>query len=524
MKMKKWKKHLKKGILTCMMILGISLSGGICAKADVDIDPALTRHNVAGEEEFPKVGDSDSSSRTSKYAWKRVNGVCYNGSGSVVEGAITRGIDVSEWQGKINWAKVKNSDIDFAFIRISSGTNYMDKYYDYNMTQANSVGLPVGTYVYSKATTTKQALAEAQLAIKKMQGYKVSYPVVYDIEYEGMSSLSKTKVAKLALAFCNEIRAAGYTPMIYTNTDWYDNHINMSMLSGIPVWIASYSDTKPAPDKSHYTYGIWQCTAGNSGEGSSMVTTKGLVDGIPSDNNVDMNYGYIDYTQYVTPRTSSISEYTPASSPTVTKLSTKNGWYKENGKQYYYVNNEKVTGWKEIDGKYYYFDSRNGKLCTSKLLTIDNMIYYVDKNGVMVTDKWITKGGKTFYMGSEGRAVKGSKKIDGKYYYFDPKTRVMYKDQLLVRNNEVYYFGSDGVRLFNSWKTIKVTGGTRTYYFNSKGKAQKGWMTLNGKKYFFFKSGKYIGVRATSKKIKTSGGYVYVFDKNGVYQGKKKAS
>ena len=78
----------------------------------------------------------------------------YNGSGAEIPGVVTRGIDVSEWQGKINWQKVKNSDIDFAFIRISSGTDYMDKYYDYNMSSANEADLPVGTYVYSKATTT----------------------------------------------------------------------------------------------------------------------------------------------------------------------------------------------------------------------------------------------------------------------------------------------------------------------------------------------------------------------------------
>lgn len=69
--------------------------------------------------------------------------------------------------------------------------------YDYNMKQAEKVGMPVGTYIYSLATTTQQAMKEAQLAIKKMNGYKVSYPVVYDIEYEKMRSLSSTQIATL---------------------------------------------------------------------------------------------------------------------------------------------------------------------------------------------------------------------------------------------------------------------------------------------------------------------------------------
>ena len=245
---------------------------------------------------------ASSSSAVDKRAWRRINGVCYNGSGAEIPGVVTRGIDVSEWQGKINWQKVKNSDIDFAFIRISSGTDYMDKYYDYNMSSANEADLPVGTYVYSKATTTTAALKEAQLAISKMNGYKVSYPVVYDIEYSKMESLSKNQIARMTLAFCNEVKAAGYTPMVYMNTHWYKEKVNMSMLSGLDVWIASYSDKNPAPDRSVYNYGIWQCTAGNLGEGSYMRTTKGLVAGIPKENNVDLNYGFVDYTTRVTPR------------------------------------------------------------------------------------------------------------------------------------------------------------------------------------------------------------------------------
>ena len=93
------------------------------------------------------------------------------------------------------------------------------------------------------ALSTTTALKEAQLAISKMQGYKVSYPVVYDLEYAKASKLSAKTVSEMALTFCNEVRRAGYYPMVYCNTNWYDNYIDWSLLSGVDVWIARYGDT-----------------------------------------------------------------------------------------------------------------------------------------------------------------------------------------------------------------------------------------------------------------------------------------
>ena len=189
--MKNWKRWLAAGCMAALLGIGtmgttaMAMGGGGVDRSDA----------VAEEERIEKVpsGKAPQKSTTSSKAWKKINGVCYNGSGQKLEGAITRGIDVSEWQDTINWSKVKNDNVDFAFVRISYGLNHLDKTYDYNMKQTEKVGLPVGTYVYSLATTTQQAMKEAQLAIKKMDGYKVSYPVVFDIEYEKMRSLSASQ-------------------------------------------------------------------------------------------------------------------------------------------------------------------------------------------------------------------------------------------------------------------------------------------------------------------------------------------
>ena len=332
-------RKITKKFMTCLMAATITVGS---YASPVMANPHYDRRDTVAEEEMvPAAGGAAADKGRSKVnakAWKKINGVCYNGSGKVIPGAITRGIDVSEWQGNIDWTKVKKSDIDFAFVRISYGLNHYDYIYESNMIKAEQAGVPVGTYVYSTALSAETALKEAQYAIEKMQGYKVSYPVVFDLEYAKASNLSPKKVSQMALAFCNEVRKAGYYPMVYCNTNWYDNYIDWSLLSGIDVWIARYGDTIQAPDKDRYNYTIWQCTDGNTESG--LNSTSGLVAGIPAGNDVDMDFGYVDYTKKITPRWKSLDSYVPAMKPDTGSndgSQEQTGLHQENGK-YYYVN------------------------------------------------------------------------------------------------------------------------------------------------------------------------------------------
>ena len=442
------------------------------------------RDTVAEEEMVPAAGasgtDRASRSKVSPNAWKKVNGICYNGSGKEIPGAITRGIDVSEWQGDITWSQVKSAGIDFAFVRISYGLSHEDYTYDANMKKAELAGVPVGTYVYSTALSTTTALKEAQLAIKKMQGYKVSYPVVFDLEYYKASNLSPQTVSELALTFCNEVRKAGYYPMVYCNTNWYDNFVDWSMLSGIDVWIARYGDTIQAPDKSRYNYTIWQSTDGNTANG--LNSTKGLVPGIPAGDDVDIDFGYVDYTKKITPRWKSLESYTPAATPDTgtsgdSQEEIKKGLQKEN-----------------------------------------NKYFYVDDNGKRVTDQWVTVNGKTYYISSDGYALMGMKKVDGKYYWFHTKYGYMFKSRRVTRSNgDIYYFGSNGVRYENGMHKVTESTGEHTYYFQKNGKAYKGWLTLNGKKYYFYKGSSVLsGTRAENVTLTSSNKIVSVFSSEGV--------
>lgn len=513
--MRKGKRWLAVTLLTAM--LG---TAGIAGQAiEVSANAGNRSVNIGSvspnQQEVPSVGAS--SSKISPKAWKKIDGVCYNGSGKKVEGAITRGMDVSEWQGKINWQEAKN-DLDFTFVRISYGIRHLDNYYEYNMTEAEAAGIPVGTYVYSLAKTNKEALAEAQLAIRQMQGHKISYPVAFDLEDEAtLGTLSKKEVSQIALTFCDEIRKAGYTPILYMNLNWYNNYVDWSVLegSGLDVWIACYGDTILAPNTNNYKYTIWQCTAGD--EVSGMIPTKKLIRGVPVENNVDLNFGYVDYTTRIVPRWSSQEGYIPSSQP-LYKDPKNNGWVTVKGKKYYYEDDVKVKGWKEIGGKYYCFSSVDGHLYKNKLIKRDGTAYYVDKSGVRVENKLVTKKNKTYYFDSEGKAYTGMRKISKKYYYFSPTTFAMQKNYKYVSAaGNIYYFGSKGYRIKNKFVTIKENNRKNTYYFGKNGKAYKGWYTIKGKKYYFYRgTGTGAGVRAQSVTLTSADGLVSVFDKNGV--------
>ena len=133
--------------------------------------------------------------------------------------------------------------------------------------------------------------------------------VIFDCGVKGMvqdertlGTLSKKEVSQVALTFCDEIRKAGYTPMLYMNLNWYNNFVDWSVLenSGIDVWIACYGDHISAPSTKSYKYTIWQSTDGDGAKG--LLSTKNLIRGIPRWNNVDVNFGFVDYSSRIVPR------------------------------------------------------------------------------------------------------------------------------------------------------------------------------------------------------------------------------
>ena len=205
-----------------------------------------------------------------------------------------KGIDVSRWQQDIDWDKVANANYDFAMIRIQYG-NAADKYYEQNLTGANNAGLKVGGYCYSIATNVKEAEAEARNIVSLLKGYKISYPIAYDIEdqyYQG--NLSTEERTNMVLAFKKIIEANGYDFILYANKNWMENYLDYNKLNkaGVEVWLARYRDADKGFDNPSDTGNdkikfpasmvkIWQ------------YSSQGKVPGITG--SVDMNIAYKAY-------------------------------------------------------------------------------------------------------------------------------------------------------------------------------------------------------------------------------------
>lgn len=194
---------------------------------------------------------------------------------------LNKGIDVSVFQGNIDWNRVKNAGITFAFIRAggrftSAGTIYDDSKFDANMKGAILNDIPVGAYFFTAAINESEAVEEAQRLIDRVKNYNVSLPLVIDTEGTGrhanISTQARTNVVK---AFCQTVSKAGYTPMIYASTSWLTDKLIMSQLSGIKVWVAQYYN--------HVTYkGAYQCW---------QYSSQGRVPGINGNVDLDQWYG-----------------------------------------------------------------------------------------------------------------------------------------------------------------------------------------------------------------------------------------
>lgn len=196
-----------------------------------------------------------------------------------------QGIDVSRYQGAIDWKRVKAAGKQFAFIRLgycdNDGRIELDPTFKQNMKEAEAAGIAPGVYLYSYANTTEAAQRAAEDTISLIASERVTYPVVLDLEdalYRGLSNEENTAIAK---AYLSEIEAQKYYAMLYTNTAFAREHLNMPELSRFDLWISDWRGSVGYPG----SYGIWQ------------YTNKGRVDGIGTD--VDLDVSYRDYVRII---------------------------------------------------------------------------------------------------------------------------------------------------------------------------------------------------------------------------------
>lgn len=197
---------------------------------------------------------------------------------------MQKGIDVSTWQGAIDWPKVKASGVEFAMIRLGYGNSTgdsckVDKYYTKNVEGALEAGVDVGVYFYSYALNAGAAAKEAAFVLKQLKPYKgrLLYPVAYDLEDPSQRDLGRTVLTAMVVAFMETIEDGGYYAAFYSNTDWCKNRLNMADLTAYDLWLAQWA-AKPTDA---FKFGIWQSSS------------NGSVPGITG--RVDMDTAYKDY-------------------------------------------------------------------------------------------------------------------------------------------------------------------------------------------------------------------------------------
>ncbi|MDE7251943.1 MAG: hypothetical protein K2O32_03250 [Acetatifactor sp.] len=198
-------------------------------------------------------------------------------------GRTKAGIDVSKWNGDIDWDKAKNAGVEFAIVRAGyrgsvTGSLVQDIYFDANMKGTAAAGVPVGIYFFTQAVNEVEAVEEASAVLTWVREYDITYPIFIDTEGAGGSGRADTldvdMRTRVCEAFCRTIENAGYQAGVYASRNWYNHNLHTQKLENYYIWLAEYRDV---PLYQGY-YRMWQ------------YSSKGRIDGI--EGNVDMNVMY----------------------------------------------------------------------------------------------------------------------------------------------------------------------------------------------------------------------------------------
>ena len=431
---------------------------------------------------------------------------------------IKKGIDVSEWNGTINWSNVKQDGIEFAIVRGayrgygSQGTLVKDKYAANNLKQADAAGIPVGAYIFSQATTEAEAVEEAEYLLDIVKGYNITLPLVMDFEYasdendeNGLTGrlynadLSASEATAICRAFCRTIEEAGYTAMVYANKDMLENDLNASQISkDYLIWLAHYTS------QTNYrgNYNFWQCTS------------SGKVNGIAG--NVDMNYWYI--------------------APDQTKELIKNS----NGEWLFYIDGvfqSGFTGLEKVGSTWYYI--KNGKWQSNYTGLVEytsGSLYYVVDGKIQYSYTGLVKLNNTWYYISAGKCIPeytGLAEYTSGTRYYMSNGIIQYSFTGLIKLDGTWYYivngrwqsGYTGLAEYTSGSLYYVKNGTiqqsytglikldGTWYYIVKGKCQIGYTGLaeyaSGSQYYMEKGEicyDFTGL------IKISGSWYYIVD------------
>lgn len=191
-----------------------------------------------------------------------------NGLRSYQDSRASLGVDVSEFQGQIDWNAVKGSDVEFAMLRVgyrgtTKGQLFLDEYFEQNFQGASDAGLDIGVYFFSQAVTEEEAKEEAQFVLDTLNGRKLQYPVAFDWELPVNSDESfrvqgvkGEDAARYGAVFCEEIKAGGYRPIVYSNKYSAYEFFDLNQWKDYDLWYAEYHEQPSL----YYDYRMWQYT------------------------------------------------------------------------------------------------------------------------------------------------------------------------------------------------------------------------------------------------------------------------
>lgn len=329
-------------------------------------------------------------------------------SSAIPARAASLGIDVSKYQGAINWGAVPTSGVTYAFIKAGSVKNGLDPYFAANMAGAQAAGIRTGVYLYSYATSVESAVNEALLLLQWIKQYNVSFPVAYDIEDRVQAGLDANTVTAMCNAFCDVIASAGYHPIVYTGANFYRKHITPALR--YDTWIAQYGGYCSIPG-----YSIWQ------------ASSSGAIAGISG--RVDINYMVKDYHSLIIPV----------------------GFVQRGGHTYFYNNYRIQFGWVDFNNARYHMNAA-GQMDTG-WLNDGTGVYYLAADGHMVTGLQ-TINGQVYDFDQNGKILVGWQKIGGANYYFNPADGTMSKGLIAAADGIYGTSETDGHQFINEAAVI----------------------------------------------------------------------
>lgn len=404
-----------------------------------------------------------------------------------------KGVDVSEWQGKINWAQVKTAGVDFAILRCGYASTYPDKQWHNNVQGCLSSGMPFGVYLYSRATSPEEASKEADFVISQLKsegltGADLAFPVYFDMED---SKMVGKNYAAIAQAFFDKLTAAGYPVGTYANLSWWNTRLTSPVFNKYSKWVAAYNTT----------IGLTYAPMSNFSEGNGVwqFSDYGSIPGISG--RVDLNYTYmapVNSDHWIKSESKWWYRYVDGSYPANCWAQIDGQWYHfdasgwmqtgwlwVNGAWYYLgPSGAMLVGWLNDGGVWYYLDPEAGGAMATGVKAVQGAAYFFDASGAMAAG-WCADGGVWRYAAPSGALVSGWNVVNGSWYWFDGETYAM-REGWLNDGGSWYWLadGGDG-RMATGWQQI----GGSWYWLSDSGAMATGWCQIDGVYYFFNGSG-----------------------------------